>query len=59
MLKLKQYFCRHDFKVVGIHRNINSRLSRCSKCGVYEHLHMGIMCSFKTNDINPDEWKFN
>lgn len=42
MLKLKQYFCKHKFKLVGKQRHVQENLWQCEKCGVFYIQHYGI-----------------
>lgn len=47
MLKVKQHFCRHDFKQIAKHRNSQMNLWKCSKCNVWLIQHYGIELSYK------------
>ena len=59
MLKLKQYFCKHDFELIARHKIVSENLYQCSKCNVYmlNHWGLGIFVKFKEL-VNADKWRF-
>ena len=60
MLKLKQYFCRHKFKVIARQKDTQQNLWKCPKCGVFCIQHYGIGLSYKCKAPNIGGWiKFN
>lgn len=56
MLKLRQYFCRHNFKLKVKHRHTNQTLSICKKCGVYKTSHDGLILEFKHKSLENTIW---
>lgn len=59
MLKLKQYFCKHDFYLIAKHRIVSENLYKCSRCNVYMARHMGIGVSFKTKELpSKSKWGY-
>lgn len=50
MLKLRQYFCRHDFKYLARHKSVSENLWCCPKCNVYCVQHWKLGLHYKTND---------
>lgn len=56
MLKLKQYFCKHDFKIIAHHNCSQQNLWRCKKCGVFVIQHYGIGFSYKNQTPHIDGW---
>lgn len=59
MLKIRQYFCRHDFRVIAKHRHSQQNLWRCSKCGVFVIQHYGIGLSYKSQTPHLDGWIYD
>ena len=60
MLKLKQYFCKHDLFLLARHKIVSEELYQYSKCGVYEIRHTGILTRFKTKEypFSEGNWEF-
>ena len=60
MLKINQYFCKHDFYLIAKHKIVSENLYKCLKCGVYEVVHTGTMTNFKTKDypFSEGNWEF-
>lgn len=56
MLKLKQYFCRHDFEFKAKHKSTSQNLWQCKKCGVYIIQHWGLNNYYKCKELNIDGW---
>jgi hypothetical protein len=47
MLKIKQYFCRHDYKLIARHNNSQLNLWQCNKCKVFYIQHYGLYLGYK------------
>ena len=59
MLKIRQYFCKHDFNLLAKHKIVSEDLYQCSKCGVYMVRHRGIGVSFKSKEFPLcGKWQF-
>jgi hypothetical protein len=58
ILKLKQYFCRHDFKYIARHQSTSQNLWECKKCQVYVIQHWGLDTHYKCKEPNIDGWLF-
>lgn len=56
MLKIKQYLCRHKFKVIAEHVSCQENLWQCDKCKVYVIQHYGLGISYKCKAININGW---
>ncbi|RUS47551.1 hypothetical protein ELR57_07075 [Cohnella sp. AR92] len=56
MLKLRQYLCRHYFKIIANHRSVSENLWQCKKCGVYCIQHWGIGVSYLHKTPHIDGW---
>ena len=56
MLKLKQYLCRHDFKVIGTQKDTQENLWQCPKCKVYCIQHYGLGISYICKVPNIGGW---
>lgn len=41
-------FCKHDWKFIGHHINVNENLYYCKKCQKYYIQHCGIGVGYKT-----------
>ena len=57
MLKLIQYFCKHDFKCIARHESYSENLWKCTKCGIYYIQHYGIGIGYKCQIPNIGGWK--
>jgi hypothetical protein len=53
MLKIKQYFCRHNFELYAKHGSSSQNLWKCTKCHVYciQHYGIGVHYLHKTPHI--------
>ncbi len=51
MLKIKQYFCNHNFYLLAQHRIVSEDLHQCIKCGVYMVRHRGIGVDYKCKEF--------
>lgn len=56
MLKLKQYFCRHDYGIIAEHEQTQSNLWKCKKCNLYFVQHYGIDVGYKCKVPNIGGW---
>ena len=56
MLKLRQYFCKHNFVVIAQHAHTQSNLWKCRKCKVYYIQHYGIGLGYKCKVPNVGGW---
>lgn len=56
MLKLKQYFCKHDFIQIGKHKHTSQNLYQCKKCNVFYIYHLGINTGYKCKTPNIGGW---
>jgi hypothetical protein len=56
MLKLKQYFCKHDYSCIAEHSSTQSNLWKCKKCGVFYIQHYGINVGYKCKIPNVGGW---
>jgi hypothetical protein len=56
MLKLKQYFCRHNFEHIAKHKCSQQNLWRCTKCGVFVIQHYGLDLSYKSQTPQLEGW---
>jgi hypothetical protein len=56
MLKLKQYFCKHDFKLIAKHNSTQQNLYQCNKCKAYKIQHHGINCEYVCKSPNIKDW---
>ncbi|PGO60583.1 hypothetical protein CN981_08525 [Priestia megaterium] len=56
MLKLRQYFCKHDYKIIAQHESTQSHLWKCKKCKVYFVQHFGIDVGYKCKIPNIGGW---
>ena len=57
MLKVKQYICKHDFRVIAQHQSTQSNLWQCKKCDVYYVQHYGINVGYKCKVPNIGGWE--
>lgn len=57
MLKLRQYFCKHDFKCIGKHEICQENLWRCIKCETYYIQHYGMGIGYKCQIPNIGGWR--
>ena len=56
VLKLRQYFCRHDFTHVACHRSSMQNLWMCDKCEVFVIQHWGLGIHYKHKTPHIDGW---
>jgi len=56
MLKLRQYLCKHDFKLIAKHKCTSQNLWQCKKCGVFVIQHWGIGLNYKCKVPNICGW---
>jgi hypothetical protein len=56
VLKVKQYFCKHNFQFIAHHNCTQQNLWKCSKCGVFIIQHYGIGTHYKCKEPNIDGW---
>ena len=54
MLRLKQYFCKHNLTCIGINKNCQENLWYCNKCDVYYIQHYGIGIGYFTKKLPTD-----
>lgn len=57
VLKLKQYFCRHDYKLIGKHQSTSQNLWQCFKCEVFVIQHWGLGISYKSKTPHLSGWE--
>lgn len=57
MLKLKQYFCKHNYVTIAQHKSTQSNLWKCDRCGVYYIQHYGIDLGYKCKVPNIGGWE--
>lgn len=58
MLKIKQYFCKHDFYRIAEHEHVKQNLWECSKCRVYCIQQWGIGTHYFCKKQNITGWKY-
>lgn len=58
MLKFKQYFCRHDFKIIAEHNASAQNLWQCNKCKVYCIQHWGEGIHYKSKTPHIEGWVY-
>jgi hypothetical protein len=58
MLKLKQYFCRHDYELLAKHNSSHQNLYKCKKCDVFLIQHYGLGAHYKCVFPNIDGWEY-
>lgn len=58
MLKIRQYLCRHDFKVIAEHDTSSQNLWQCPKCKVYCIQHWGIGTHYLSKTPHIDGWVY-
>lgn len=56
-LKLRQYFCKHDFTYLTKHKTTSQNLWQCKKCSVYYIQHWGIGIGYKCKEPNIKGWE--
>lgn len=56
MLKLRQYFCKHDYKQIAYHLSSAQNLWQCSKCKVFYIQHWGMGIGVAMKIPNLDGW---
>lgn len=56
MLKLKQYFCKHDYKYLANHKSTQQNLWTCERCDVFVIQHYGIVAHYKCKEPNIGGW---
>lgn len=56
MLKINQYFCKHDYKCIAKHQSTQSNLWQCKKSGVFFIQHYGINVGYKCKVPNIGGW---
>jgi ribosomal protein L37AE/L43A len=57
-LKLKQYFCNHDFYYTARHKTVSQNLWKCRKCGVYYIQSYLLDIGYKSKTPHIDGWEF-
>ena len=58
LLKIKQYFCNHDFYKRAEHNHTSQNLWECSKCEVYCVQHWGIGLHYFCKSPNISGWRY-
>lgn len=58
MLKIKQYFCKHDYEMVAMHGHSQQNLYKCKKCDVFLIQHYGLGVRHKCTYPNIDGWVY-
>lgn len=59
MLKLRKYFCKHDFRYIAKHNSTSQNLWQCEKCKVYVIQHWGIGTHYKCKEPNIGGWIYD
>lgn len=55
---LRQFFCRHDFRIEACHKHVSENLYQCTKCSVYFVWHWGLGLGFKSKSCPGEDWLF-
>lgn len=58
VLKLKQYICRHKFRLIAKHKYCQENLWVCDKCSVFLTQHYGVNVHYLSKEIPNIEWVF-
>jgi hypothetical protein len=58
MLRLKQYFCRHQWDAIAKHRSANESLYQCKRCAVFFIFHHGLFIGYKCKTPNIGGWEY-
>lgn len=58
MLKLKQYFCKHDYEMLAMHNTSQQNLYKCKKCDVFVIQHYGVGVHYKCKFPNIENWNY-
>ena len=59
VLKLNQYLCRHDYKYIAKHKQVNENLWQCKKCKVFYIEHWGIGLGYKSKTPHLTNWIYS
>ncbi|OZT77126.1 hypothetical protein CFN03_08605 [Salinicoccus roseus] len=57
-IKLKQFFCRHNWKHIAPHKHTSQDLYQCQHCYIYLIHHRGINASYKSRDSHIGGWDY-
>lgn len=56
MLKIRQYFCKHDYELVATHGSTSQNLWQCKKCDVFVVQNWGVGLYYKCKEPNIGGW---
>lgn len=57
--RLKQYLCKHDFKLISKNKIVSENLYQCGKCNIYMLNHTGLGIYIETTKLPSNiGWEF-